>query len=191
METIKLPLCFEPARLKADLASIAPDAWTPHFNPREYQGDWRVVPLRSVGGKANHIYSDPTATLEDFVATPILSRCAYFQEVLAGFACPMSSVRLLSLGAGSRIREHRDYMLEYAAGDARLHIPIVTSPAVEFYLAGQRVFMNEGEAWYLDFSQPHSVYNGGTADRIHMVLDCIVNDWLRSLLERTPKADSS
>ena len=40
--------------------------------------------------------------------------------------------------------------------------------------------MNEGEAWYLNFSLEHSVRNGGATDRIHLVIDCIVNDWIRS-----------
>jgi len=181
--TVKLPLFFDPARLHADLATIAPADWVAHFNKREYEGDWRVVPLRSVGGRARHIYSDPTARPTDFAPTPMLERCRFFQEVLAAFECPQSAARLMSLGAGSRIREHRDFTIDFEEGRARLHVPVVTSPAVEFYLAGERIVMKEGETWYLDFSEPHSVYNGGPAERIHLVLDCVVNDWLRSLME--------
>jgi quercetin dioxygenase-like cupin family protein len=180
---VKLPLFFDPPRLHADLARIAPEDWVAHFNKSDYQGDWRVVPLRSVGGRAHHIYSDPTLKPTDFAPTPILGQCPYFQGLLAAFECPVSSARLMSLGAGSRIREHRDPTIDFEEDRARLHIPIVTSPAVEFYLAGECIVMNEGETWYLDFSEPHSVYNGGPADRIHLVLDCVVNDWLRSLID--------
>jgi hypothetical protein len=193
---LKLPLFFDPAGLHADLAAIAAEDWVAHFNKREYEGDWRVVPLRSVGGRAGHIYSDPTVKPDDFAPTPILERSPFFQQVLAAFDCPQSAVRLMSLGAGSRIREHRDYTIDFEEGVARLHVPVVTSPAVEFYLAGERVVMNEGEAWYLDFGEPHSVFNGGSADRIHLVLDCFVNDWLRSLMDAGrkqsgPKAQSA
>jgi hypothetical protein len=38
--------------------------------------------------------------------------------------------------------------------------------------------MKEGECWYLNFNLPHRVKNSGTADRIHLVIDCVVNDWL-------------
>lgn len=58
---------------------------------------------------------------------------------------------------------------------------MVTSPEVEFYVAGQRVVLSGGEAWYIDFNLPHRLYNGGSADRIHLVIDCVVNDWMRSL----------
>jgi quercetin dioxygenase-like cupin family protein len=187
-QTVKLPLDFDPALLKADLARIAPESWVAHFNKADYEGNWRVAPLRSLGGRPRQIYSDPAAKPDDFAPTPLLLQCPYFEAVLAAFPCPQASVRLMSLGAGSRIREHRDFTIEYEDGDARLHIPIVTSPEVEFYLAGQRIVMNEGEAWYLDFGQAHSVFNGSSIDRVHMVLDCVVNDWLRALLEGSAAA---
>jgi hypothetical protein len=53
---------------------------------------------------------------------------------------------------------------------------------MEFYLAGSRVVMGEGECWYLDLSQPHRLHNRGKTDRIHLVIDCVVNDWLRSII---------
>jgi hypothetical protein len=42
--------------------------------------------------------------------------------------------------------------------------------------------MNEGELWYLNVNQPHHVTNRSTTDRIHLVIDCVVNDWLREVL---------
>jgi hypothetical protein len=51
---------------------------------------------------------------------------------------------------------------------------------VSFFLAGERLLMNEGESWYLNFNLPHRVENRSCADRIHLVLDCVLNDWLRA-----------
>ena len=59
--SLKLPLQFEAALLQADLREITADAFVAHFNTRYYQGDWSVAPFRSVGGRADHIYPDPTA----------------------------------------------------------------------------------------------------------------------------------
>jgi quercetin dioxygenase-like cupin family protein len=70
-------------------------------------------------------------------------------------------------------------------GVIRLHIPVTTNPEVEFYLNDERIEMKTGELWYLDFSQKHRVENRGTADRIHLVVDCKVNDWLRELIQPT------
>ena len=40
--------------------------------------------------------------------------------------------------------------------------------------------MSEGEAWYLNFNLPHSVENNGERARVHLVIDCLVNDWMRN-----------
>jgi hypothetical protein len=182
IDRLKLPLQFDSGLLNADLARIVTEEWVPHFNKAYYEGDWSVVPLRSVGGGARKIYTDPTR-LEECADTPILARCRYFQEVLRRFECPLRSVRLLRLGAQARIREHTDLNLGYEDDEIRIHIPVATNPHVEFYLNGRRVRMDAGESWYLNFNLPHSLYNGGTTDRVHLVIDCGVNDWVRAFFD--------
>ena len=39
--------------------------------------------------------------------------------------------------------------------------------------------MEAGELWYFNADQIHEVYNRGGEDRINLVIDCVVNDWLR------------
>jgi aspartyl/asparaginyl beta-hydroxylase (cupin superfamily) len=94
----------------------------------------------------------------------------------------------MRLKAGSSIREHRDYQLGFEDGEVRLHIPVVTNTEVEFVLDGVRSDMKEGECWYHNFNLPHRVANRGTVDRVHLVLDCVVNDWLREMLLSTEAA---
>lgn len=177
----KLPFAFDPKLLQSDLEQLAPDDWTAHFNVDYYEGDWTGVALRSLSGVASQLYSDPGA-VGSFVDTPILEGCPNIQAVLALFKCPLRSVRFLKLAAGSTIREHRDYDLGYKEGQIRLHVPIITNSEVVFFLDAHRIEMNEGECWYLDLSLPHWVENRGAADRIHLVIDCEANEWLRELL---------
>jgi len=179
-DTLKLPPAFDPARLQTDFKKILESEFLPHFNTRYYEGDWSAVPLRSVDGAANQIYPDPTKNT--FADTPLLARCDYIREVLATFECPLLSARFLRLAAGSVIKEHRDYNLSVEDGEARVHIPVITNPDVEFFLNGERVIMNEGECWYLNLNLKHRVANKGKTDRIHLVIDCAVNDWFRNLL---------
>ena len=42
--------------------------------------------------------------------------------------------------------------------------------------------MKEGECWYLNLSLKHRVNNFGDTSRIHLVIDCKVNDWIKNLL---------
>jgi hypothetical protein len=139
------------------------------------------VALRATGGHASQLYADPSKK-KSYADTPALARCSYIKEALRAFECALETVRLLKLAPGSLIREHSDFDLGERFGVVRVHVPILTNPSVEFSLGGESVSMREGESWYLDLSLPHSVANRGTTDRIHLVVDCLVNDWVRSVI---------
>jgi|SRR5687768_6230307 len=174
---LKLPLAFDVKALKDDVQNLAPEDWTPHFNTQYYEGDWSGVALRAASNAHVMLYPDPTA--ETYVDTAALNRCPSVTAALGKFECETESVRFLRLGPGAVIRKHRDHKLSVEDGIARVHIPIKTSANVEFYLDDKRVEMNEGEAWYLNFNLYHSVKNNGGEERIHLVIDCLVNDWFR------------
>jgi hypothetical protein len=178
---LKLPFQFDAALLKQDLERVAPDEWIKHFNQYTYEGDWSVASLRSNGGKTKQIYPDPHSP-DNFEDTEILARCTYVREVLETIRCEKEAVRFMLLAPGAKIKEHKDFFMGFEDGVIRLHIPVVTNAQVEFYLNNQRVEMHEGELWYLDFSQKHRVENNGDKDRIHLVMDCKVNDWLVEII---------
>jgi hypothetical protein len=181
--SFKLPMAFDAARLRNDLARIRQEEWTPHFNQRQYDGDWSGVALRTTVGAHVPLYPDPAKN--DYVDLPVLDRCAYFREVLTTLRCPLRMVRLLKLSAGSNILEHRDFGLCYEEGEVRLHIPIQTNPEVEFVVGGQPAPMREGECWYINFDLPHRIHNRGGNDRIHLVIDCQLDPWLDAMFPKS------
>lgn len=177
----KLLFNFDATALRSDLERVSSGIWVPHFNRDYFEGDWSGVALRSTGGVSDQLYSDPREQVA-IADTPMLDRCPNVRAVLDSLKCTLKSVRFLKLAAGSTIQEHRDYDLQFDLDQARLHIPIVTNPEVIFFVDAHRVEMKEGECWYLDLSLPHWVENHGKTDRIHLVIDCQVNDWLRELI---------
>ena len=180
MKALRLPLDFSPTLLAADLGQVAEQDWALHFNKSYFEGEWSGVSLRSTSGKANQLYPDPTVS--EYRDTELLARTPYLREVLNAFQCPLLAVRLLRLDAGSRIREHRDYNLSIDDGEFRVHVPVQTNPELLFVLGGDRVIMPAGTAWYLNVNHPHSVHNAGSFARVHLVLDCVVNDWVLDLV---------
>jgi len=42
--------------------------------------------------------------------------------------------------------------------------------------------MEPGYLYFVDTSYPHAVFNASTIDRVHLVIDCEANDWVRSLM---------
>ena len=99
------------------------------------------------------------------------------------------SVRFLNLQAGSEIKPHRDRDLAFEMGEARIHFPVVTNEYVEFYIDHELVRMNEGECWYINANLEHKVANKGKTDRIHLVIDCEVNDWLKEVFNKGERSE--
>jgi hypothetical protein len=182
-DRVRLPLPIDAAALAADLAKYGPGDWTRHYVRQNYEGDWSALPLRAPAGESHPIrliYPDPGATA--FADTKLLDRAPYFRTVLGLFQAPLRTVRLMRLTSGSVINTHEDSGLDPEGGMARIHIPILTGPEVEFLLNGKPVTMIPGSAWYLRLSDPHSAANRGAGDRVHLVVDCWTNAWLLGML---------
>lgn len=175
---LKLPLSFDVLRLQEDLARAATSNWIRHFNTRDYVKEWSCISLRSVDGRTDHILPLDNANFQD---TEILRQCPYFQHVIAQFACEKTSIRLMSLEAGGEIKEHRDQGTSFEDGITRLHIPIQTTPQVLFRLDGTEVHFSAGDTWYLNANCLHGVRNHSQQARVHLMLDCVSNDWLQQL----------
>ncbi|NTS39384.1 aspartyl/asparaginyl beta-hydroxylase domain-containing protein [Flavisolibacter sp. BT320] len=180
----QLPQQFDAEKMKAEVASLEAAHWKQHYNKAHYEGGWTVLPLRSINGETENIFAvhAEVASAGQYQDTVLLQACPYIQSVLQAFPCEKTAVRLMKLQAGAVIKEHRDTALRFEDGEARLHIPVVTNPAVSFYLDDEKLQLKEGECWYMNLCLRHRVQNKGTTDRVHLVVDCLVNDWLREVL---------
>lgn len=176
-----LPFSFDPKCLLSDLEKIETDEWFAHLIKAITMASGAELPcVRRMALPDN---SMPTLTpKKPFVDTPIMMRCPYVRTALTSFECPLRAVRFLKLSPGSTIKEHEDFTLGVDNGQLRFHVPVCTNAGVDFFLDGNQLEMKEGECWYLDLSRPHSVRNRGTTDRVHLVIDCEVNEWLRRMV---------
>lgn len=172
--------------MQAEVQSL-PQTWSAHFNTRHYEGEWKVLSLRVPGGDAERIIPD-VVNNEEYMDTSLMEACPSIKTLVHELECPVLSVRLLNLKSGAVIKPHRDHELAFEKGEARLHFPVFTNDKVEFYIEDELVPMREGECWYINANLTHRVSNNGSTDRIHLVIDCKVNDWLKQLFERGEKS---
>lgn len=181
IKCLRLVQSFDAPRMAQELRALEGVLWQPHYQALHYEGRWTALALRSVSGRVEDLMVSPQegARYQD---TPLLETCPYLRDVLGAFHCPLRGVRLMKLEAGAAIKEHRDAQLYAEKGEARFHIPILTHPDVEFLLDGERVPLLAGECWYLNFDLPHAVRNPSPVDRVHLVIDATVDDWLRARL---------
>src|SRR5690606_2115612 len=186
METafLKLLFRFSEEKLLNDLEICKKYNFTSHFNKNDYSGDWTSIALRSQTGEVNNIFALPQGE-ESYKNTELLQKCGYFEEIINSFECEKESIRLLNLKPGSVIKEHTDYNLGYEDGIFRIHIPITTNEGVHFFINSEEVKMLPGECWYGNFNLPHSVRNDGESDRIHLVMDCLRNEWSNNLFSES------
>jgi mannose-6-phosphate isomerase-like protein (cupin superfamily) len=162
--------------------------WLPHYNTNGYEGDWSVQTLRSPDGSTDNIFAELIGA-DKYQDTPLLNRYPAIKQICDNLQCELMSVRLLNLKAGAVIKQHRDNELAFEKGEARLHFPIVTNSSVEFYVNDIRLTMLPGECWYINANLPHHVANYGSTDRIHLVIDCKVNDWLSDIFAKAERTE--
>lgn len=191
-----LPACtpldrrYDVTRLAADLRTLRAQPWRRNRSVGadglmdEEQEDWQILPLHSPGGSAERTDAGGPG-LADFAGTPWLEHAPAFADLLAGIPAPLHAVRLMSLGPGAQIYEHRDGNLGIPWGTVRLHVPVLTNPGVVTAFEGREFHWEAGLLWYGDFDRPHYVVNRGDEDRIHLVIDCLVTTPLLRLFPRS------
>lgn len=183
---LQLPFEFAADKLLAELDALLAPQWIDHFNTRDYDGGWQCLALRSADGSPRQITALSDA---NFLDTPALAQCPAMRAVLDTFACDKAAVRLMALEAGAVIKPHRDAGTAFEDGLARLHVPLQTDPLVTFCIDGEDIHFSRGGTWYLNAGCTHAVYNRSPRSRIHLVLDCVVNPWLRDVFARASLAE--
>ena len=112
-------------------------------------------------------------------------------DVLKTIPCRMERVRFMKLEAGKIINKHTDKIdkdLGIEDGKiTRIHMPVRTNDLVTFSIWDDNKFKQDykletGKFYYTDVRKPHAVENLSDTDRIHLVMDCYVNDELRIMI---------
>lgn len=184
----RLPLRLDVAQAMAEALAMPPTSWQTHFNTGYHNGGWQAIALRESHAAALDIAPGDHA-LETYHDNATLAACPAIAQLVAQIPCPLKSVRLMRLVSGGIIREHVDAGVSLESGEARLHIVLDTDEHTHFYVAQKRVSMRQGECWYINVAQPHRVANTGSKDRIHLVIDCVVNPWLVDAVGASDQGD--
>ena len=184
---VKLMCAFGPVEL-AEMQRVLQKneiAWQEHVNRNAYDGKWDVLPLRCMK-KHRHAHQalqsfniEDVDDGEEWDDLAMLDQFPAIKQCLECIECPIKSVRLMRLHPRSNILPHRDACLGIQYSELRLHIPIILSDNVEFFVDGERIAMSAGELWYIASDREHWVNNNSDQLRIHLVIDCRVNDWVQ------------
>ena len=178
---LRLPRRYCAETLAAEIAALPRAAWLPH--PGRLAGN-DAVPLITPGGQMVNGFAGPMAPTEALLA------CPYIMEVMADLGAVWGRSRLMGLAPAADVPEHVDVGY-YWRTHVRVHVPIITSPAVSFTCAGETVHMAPGECWVFDTFQMHKVRNGGGDKRVHLVLDTVGGEGLWDLVAEAQAAPAA
>ena len=176
---VRLPVRFCATTLAAEMAALPPGAWVPH--PTDYEGNDAAL-LVTPGGRLEQGFIGPMAPTE------ALARAPYIRQLMAELGCTWGRSRLMRLAPGAKVPRHVDINY-YWRTHWRLHVPVVTNPAVAFTCGGETVHMAAGECWTFDSFRYHEVHNGGGETRVHLVLDTVGGGMLHALLAQAQSCD--
>lgn len=141
-------------------------------------GGWYVAQLVNSSGRTDQLKIDGGAP----VPTPLLEQFPSIARFLAETPLDVRIARLASISPGSWMHEHNDDVGIQEVRQ-RLHIPIETNPKAVLCFDGAHVHLDKGYLWKLDHERvPHAAANYGDKSRVHLILDCKVNDALTDLM---------
>lgn len=169
---LRLPLRFDAARIAAEIDALPPEAWVPH--PQKIPGN-EAVRLITSRGEQNDDMASPMAP------TDYLRACPAILDVMATIGATWGRSRLMRLTPQATVPAHVDIHY-YWRTHVRMHIPIVTTPDVQFTCDDETIHMAAGECWMLDTWRRHRVQNGAQP-RTHLVLDTTGGERLWQLIE--------
>lgn len=170
---LRLPLSFDADALATEVSALPEAAWTAH--PDGFPGN-NAVRLVSPGGEASDL------SIGAMGPTPWLQASPYIREIMAELDGVWGRSRLMGLAPGAEVPDHVDIHY-YWQTHIRLHIPVITDPAVEFTCDGETIHMAPGECWTFDSFRRHEVQNRSKVHRVHLVLDTVGGAELGRLIE--------
>jgi hypothetical protein len=161
---MQLPIQFDADALASEVLALDASCWRARMGGVAGNS---ALPLITTGGA---VESDELGG--DMQPTPWLQQCPYIMQVMEALGATWGRSRLMRLSGRSHLAAHVDTNY-YWQERMRVHVPIVTTPAVRFHCGDADVNMGAGECWIFDTWRRHGVVNTGDVDRIHLVMDTV------------------
>ncbi|HET6397159.1 MAG TPA: aspartyl/asparaginyl beta-hydroxylase domain-containing protein, partial [Pseudoxanthomonas sp.] len=170
---LQLPILFDAAALAEEVAAVDPRWW--RGRTQRDDGNSALTLITTHGDPDSDELSGPMRP------TPALEQCPYLMQVLDALGATWGRARLMRLSGQAEVRAHVDINY-YWRERMRVHVPIVTTPAVRFQCGEGEVNMAAGECWIFDTWRRHRVLNEGEHTRIHLVADTVGGERFWDLL---------
>ena len=171
---LRLRLQIDAAQLRQEIDALPPALWSGTGGRKGEQHSAEAIFLRG------YAPAEGDKPIED---RPALALLPYAKSLITGAfgAAPLRCL-LARLPPGHVIATHADRAL-YFSKTLRVHLPVITCDRVVMYSVGLVYRMRPGEAWLLNNSDLHGVWNASDElARVHVICDFAPTPALLDLL---------
>lgn len=130
----------------------------------DYSADWKIGEPYSIQQK-----TDSKELIE--LVDPLIK---YLEKIHDG---RVAKTVFIKLPPAKNVHKHVDFG-DYLESIRRHHVAIATNKDVAFIINGKKKNMSVGEIWEVNNNKEHQVWNDGSTDRIHLMIDIIPNKFL-------------
>lgn len=171
---LRLPLTVDVRRLAGEIAALPPDVWTGTGGRIGVHMAAKAVFLRG------YAPAEGAKPIED---RPVLDSLPYARRLIEELIGGQPQRCLLArLPGGADVALHID-QAPYFSKTLRVHVPVETHAQAWMYCGGLSYCMKPGEAWVLNNSAVHGVWNADPARaRTHLICDFLPGQGLLALL---------
>jgi hypothetical protein len=175
----RLPVRVDAERLQAEVASIPAELWLSRGGRVGVHNPAQAIFLRG------HAPAEGNLPIEDREA---LRHVPYVREFMTRLIAAQPLRCLLArLPGGAIIAAHTD-QADYFSKTIRIHVPVTTHASAWMYCAERSYRMQPGEAWALNNSTVHGVWNADPErSRTHLICDFLTSPALLDLLARAER----
>ena len=173
---VRLPLTIDNSLLLEEVARLPASEWGTRGGRIGVHNSAEAIFLRGYAPAEGEL------PVED---RPVLARLPYARFIIEQMipAPPMRCL-LARLPAGGIIARHVDKP-PYFGKTLRVHVPVETNESVSMVSRGLCYSMQAGEAWVLNNSAEHAVWNAHPSrSRTHLICDFLPSEALLELLAR-------
>jgi len=175
----RLPVRVDVERLQAEVAAIPAEMWLSRGGRVGVHNPAQAIFLRG------HAPAEGNLPIEEREA---MRHVPYVREIMTGLiAAPPLRCLLARLPGGAIIAAHTD-QADYFSKTIRIHVPVTTHASAWMYCAERSYRMQPGEAWALNNSTVHGVWNADPErSRTHLICDFLTSPALIDLLARAER----
>jgi len=178
---VRLPVSIDAKRLATEVSALRPNVW-------DIRGGMHRYPQEGVHRAAETIFlrgytpAEGDKPIED---RPILNELPYIRQLIErDIGSRPQRCLLARLPAGASVIPHID-RAPYFSKTLRVHVPVESHDRVWMVCARLAYLMKPGEAWALNNTAVHGVWNAHpTLSRTHVICDFLPDPALLNLLTR-------